>query len=64
MEEPIKTDDMEGQRLEKDKWEQMLDEYYDLQGWDRETGWQTKETLEKIELNEIAKELARSGKLR
>jgi aldehyde:ferredoxin oxidoreductase len=64
MEESIKTGDMIGERLEKEKWEQMLDEYYDLQGWDRETGWQKKETLDGLELNEIAKELEKSGKLR
>ena len=63
MKESIKTGDMIGERLEKEKWEQMLDEYYDLQGWDRETGWQKKETLEELGLHEIARELKKSGKL-
>ena len=62
MEEPVKTGNLRGELLNREKWEQMLDEYYDLQGWDRETGWQTKETLEELGLDEIARELARRGK--
>ena len=38
-----------GRVIERDKFEQMLDEYYDLHGWDAE-GNPTPETLERLEL--------------
>lgn len=38
-----------GRVIEKDKFEQMLDEYYELHGWDAE-GIPTKETLERLDL--------------
>ncbi|RLI30685.1 aldehyde ferredoxin oxidoreductase [Candidatus Bathyarchaeota archaeon] len=41
----------------------MLDEYYDLRGWDKKTGIPKRETLEKLQLQKQAEELARMGKL-
>ena len=41
----------------------MLDEYYDVRGWDRQTGCPTRTTLERLELKDIADELERCGKI-
>lgn len=63
MEESIKSGPLRGEKLEKDKWDKMLDEYYELQGWNKATGWQTRKCLENLELKEIAVELENAGKL-
>ncbi len=42
----------------------MLDEYYQLWGWDPKTGMQTREGLEKIGLEDVAEKLAREGLIR
>ena len=34
-----------GLTLDRDKWNRMMDHYYDLHGWDRESGLPTAETL-------------------
>jgi aldehyde:ferredoxin oxidoreductase len=41
----------------------MLDEYYALRGWDRE-GIPTPETLDKLDLGDVARELQEFHKLR
>lgn len=40
--------------------EPMLDEYYEERGWNRETGIPTRKTLERLNLNYVADELAES----
>lgn len=62
-EEQIKSGPGKGDILEKDKFEDMLDEYYELRGWNEETGLPTRETLEELDLEEVAEELHRHGKL-
>jgi aldehyde:ferredoxin oxidoreductase len=42
----------------------MLDEYYDLHGWDRETGFPERETLVNLVLGNVADDLEKMGKLR
>jgi len=64
MEEPMKAGPFKGQRLEKDKWDKMLDEYYELHHWYKETGWCTKKSLKLLNLKEIADILKNAGKLR
>ena len=64
MEEPIKTGKMKGELLEREKWDKMLDEYYDLQGWDRQTSWQKRDTLVRLGLDEVARGLAKSYRLK
>ncbi|MCX5898722.1 MAG: hypothetical protein NTY29_11070 [Proteobacteria bacterium] len=39
-----------GKALDKEKFEQLLDEYYELRGWDRDTGFPKKEKLEELGL--------------
>jgi len=63
LEEPISSGPLQGERLLADKWGQMLNEYYELHGWDKETGWQTKRCLEDLQLGEIADELQVAGRL-
>jgi len=55
---------MEGELLDKKRWEGMLDEYYSIHGWDCETGWQTKETLQELELDEVAQRLEKAERLK
>ena len=38
------------------KWEEMLDEYYRLRGWDR-NGVPTREKLKELGLEDVAKDL-------
>ncbi len=52
-----------GKALDRDKFEEMKDEYYGLRGWDVQTGLPKKETLEKLELSDVAEGLQRMGKL-
>ncbi len=49
--EPIKEGARKGLRLEPDKWEKLLDEYYELHGWDKE-GTPQPETLKRLGLDE------------
>jgi len=62
--EPIKSGPAKGERLEKNKFEKVLDEYYELRGWDKETGLPTRSKLEEIGLKEVADELGKHGELR
>lgn len=41
----------------------MLDRYYTLHGWDLKTSWPTADTLGKLGLGEVARELDHAGKL-
>lgn len=46
-----------GKALEKDKFEQMKDEYYALRGWDISTGLLKKEKVKALQLSEIIEPL-------
>jgi aldehyde:ferredoxin oxidoreductase len=64
VQEPITMPGMlKGESLNIDKWDKMLDEYYTLHGWDKRTGWPTREVLEKLDLKDIAAVLQKAGKL-
>jgi len=41
--------------------EMMLDKYYELRGWDKETGLPKKETLLRIGLQDVAEDLEARG---
>ena len=49
--------------IDKAKFEALKDRYYDLRGWDVNTGWPTRAKLEDLGLKDIADELASIGKL-
>lgn len=63
MKEPIKSGPYKGHRAEKEKWDKMLDEFYELHGWDKQTGLQTRKGLLEIGMEDIANRLAGVGKL-
>jgi aldehyde:ferredoxin oxidoreductase len=60
--EPISSGVYAGMRTTPTQLEQMKDEYYQLRGWQKKTGWPYLETLEKMGLGEIATQLSRSGR--
>ena len=41
----------------------MLDEYYGLHEWDKDTGWQTAKCLDELELIEVKEQLRSTKKL-
>ncbi|MCB2202818.1 aldehyde ferredoxin oxidoreductase family protein [bacterium] len=61
--EPLHKGKMDGWKLDMDKWNQMLDRYYELHGWDIETGYPTRKTLTDYGLGYVADELEEIGKL-
>jgi len=50
--------------LDINKWNEQLDKYYDFHGWDRETGWQKRKTLNDLDLGQVAIALWREDKLK
>jgi len=64
MNEPIPSGRLKGWKMDHDKFNRMLDEYYDLHGWDRETSFPQKKTLVDLGLETVADDLQRIGKLR
>lgn len=52
-----------GFKLIEKEWSKMLDEYYELRGWDPKTGLQTRECLERLGLVDIAQDLEKARKL-
>jgi len=63
MEEPVRSGKYEGYRCEKENWDEMLDQFYHLQGWDKETGLQTRTSLVKLGMEGVAQKLERAGRL-
>ena len=59
-EEPVS---FRGNILDRKKYEDMRDEYYDLRGWDRETGLQKEETLRRLNMGDLADDLKKNGRL-
>jgi aldehyde:ferredoxin oxidoreductase len=57
-EEPVS---IRGNVLDRKKFQEMREEFYDLRGWDPETGLQKKETLDRINLGDVAQELQSTG---
>jgi aldehyde:ferredoxin oxidoreductase len=62
--EPIGTGNLAGWRLDEDKYNRLLDEHYDLHGWDRESSFPKRQTLMDLDLQYVAKDLEKIGKLR
>jgi aldehyde:ferredoxin oxidoreductase len=50
-------------QIDRQKFEALKGRYYDLCGWSVDKGWPTRETLEKLDMVEIADELERDGLL-
>ena len=47
--------------VEREEFEKMKSEYYELRGWDIESGLQTIAKLEELQLGDIASDLQRRG---
>ncbi len=63
MEEPVKSGPNAGRKVEKEEFDKLLDRYYELLGWDRATGLQTRRSLNKLGLEDVASRLEQAGKL-
>lgn len=63
MHEPAPSGPTKGFMNSPEELNGMLDKYYTLHGWDLKTSWPCKETLEMLELKEVADELQVLNKL-
>ncbi len=61
-EEPIPDGSFKGSVLDEKTFKRLLEEYYELRGWDRKTSIPTKEKLTALGLDDAAAELERMGK--
>jgi aldehyde:ferredoxin oxidoreductase len=55
--EPPHGGPLDGIAHDQAKWDKMLDEYYDLVGWDKKSGVPTRAKLETLGLKDVADEL-------
>jgi aldehyde:ferredoxin oxidoreductase len=62
--EPIPKGSLAGWKMDERQFNRMLDDYYDLHGWDRETSFPKRETLLALGLEDVARDLEKIGKLR
>jgi aldehyde:ferredoxin oxidoreductase len=53
MEEPLPDGPSKGQRLPRQDLERMLDDYYELRGWDKKTGIPSAEKLKELGLDSV-----------
>jgi len=60
---PLQYPDCEGQTVSPEEFSKLVDMYYDIWGWDRETGWPTRETWIRCGLEDVAEEMEKLGKL-
>jgi aldehyde:ferredoxin oxidoreductase len=56
MHEPVKRGPRKGYVNSPEELNKMLDQYYDLHGWDRETAIPTDKTLEKLGLVDLVRD--------
>ena len=61
--ETVKTGPRAGSKLDRAVYDQVLDRFYELNGWEPARGWQTREGLAGIDLDEVARLLSNAGKL-
>jgi len=54
---------LNGRCIDKARFEEWKTEFYKLEGWDPNTGWPRRDTLESIGIGYVADELERKGKL-
>lgn len=63
VEEAVQSGPFKGERLDRESWENLLEEYYASRGWDPQTGWPTEENLRKLGLVDVIDRLAGKEKL-
>ncbi|MFO7962337.1 MAG: aldehyde ferredoxin oxidoreductase family protein [Desulfobacterales bacterium] len=64
MNEPVPSGPYKGECLDKKQFNRMLDDYYDIVGWDKTSGVPTRKTMEQLGLKSIADDLEKKGHLR
>jgi len=63
MEEPVKSGPYAGYKCDEEKWNEMLDKFYELHGWDKRTSWQIHKCLVELGMEDVAKKIENAGKL-
>ncbi len=61
--ETVKDGPLKGEKLHIDKYNEMLDSYYVMRGWDQHTGKPKRRKLKELNLDDVADELAKYGQL-
>lgn len=61
--EPIPSGQYAGFHPTREKWDKLLDEYYEMHGWEKNTSFPMRETLEGLDLKQVADDLEKIGKL-
>ena len=51
---------MPGSVIDREKYDELLTEYYKAHGWDKKDGIPTREKLEELNLNDVEQELQKS----
>jgi aldehyde:ferredoxin oxidoreductase len=54
---PLEAGPTKGQVLTKEELNDMLNDYYDICGWDNDTGIPTKEKLKELELSYVIEQV-------
>ena len=62
-EEPLPDGPCKGAVLSRETIDQVLDEYYEVRGWDKKSGLPTREKLDELGLADVANDLLQLGKL-
>ena len=63
LEEAVPSGSAKGWRIDQERWDKLLDDYYEMNHWDRETGFPTRRCLEELNLKRVADDLEKVGKL-
>jgi aldehyde:ferredoxin oxidoreductase len=63
MQEPIVGSSLAGWKMDKEMYNKMMDEYYEIHGWDKRTSFPTEKTLVDLDLPGVAVDLKKIGKL-
>ena len=59
-----RTVSREGMVIDREAFEKMKDEFYELRGWDAGSGFPTQKTLDRLGLKDVAEELRRLNLVR
>jgi aldehyde:ferredoxin oxidoreductase len=63
LEEEIPAGSRSGWKYDRQKWENLLDEYYEMHNWNKTTSYPTRACLEELDLKQVADELEKHSKL-
>jgi aldehyde:ferredoxin oxidoreductase len=63
LEEPVASGPYKGAVFKKEALEALLDEYYDLRGWDKATGLIKESTLKRLSMRDVLEDLKQRGLL-